>query len=92
MSDVVSISCVGDGGEAGGVSTTPGEQVGRCLFGTRAGVPRCDVFIDSCGGGVAVRLDIAACLVVHTVAITSVLITNSYDLGVNGSVEMLSFE
>ena len=78
MSDVVSIRCCGEGGDAGGVSSPrdagrgPGEQKGRCLFGTGAGVPRCEVLIDSCGGGVAVRLGTLT-LVVHIVAITSVL-------------------
>lgn len=61
VSDVVSIKCVGEGGEAGGVSSCrdagrgPGEQKGRCLFGTGAGVPRFEVLMDNCGGGVAVR-------------------------------------
>lgn len=52
MSDVVSISSDGEGGEAGGVSSCcdagrgPGEQYGRCLLGTVDGVPRCDVLIE----------------------------------------------
>lgn len=65
VSDDVSINCVGDGGDAGGVSRPldagcgPGEQNGRCLLGIGAGVPRCVVFSDSCGGGVeALRLSI----------------------------------
>jgi hypothetical protein len=56
--EIVSISCEGEGGEAGGASTLgrgPGLQMGMCLFGTAAGVPRCEVLIDRCGGGVAVR-------------------------------------
>lgn len=58
MREVVSINCVEDGGDAGGVSSCrvvgrgPGEQYGMCLLGTGAGVPRCDVLMESCGGGV----------------------------------------
>lgn len=54
----MSISCDGDGGDAGGVSKPrdaghgPGEQKGICLLGTGAGVPRWVVLICSCGGGV----------------------------------------
>lgn len=49
------------GGEAGGVSSPvaglgPGEQMGMCLFGTAAGVPREEVFRVRCGGGVEVRV------------------------------------
>lgn len=48
------------GGDAGGVSSPaislgPGEQMGMCLFGTAAGVPREDVFKVRCGGGVEAR-------------------------------------
>lgn len=58
VSEEVSISCDGDGGDAGGVSKPrdaghgPGEQKGICLLGTGAGVPRWVVLICSCGGGV----------------------------------------
>ena len=75
MSDVVSISCDGEGGEQGGVSSWrdpgrgPGEQNGMCLFGTAAGVPRCEVLMLSCGGGVAVRAGKVAGLVAQTVAL-----------------------
>ena len=58
MRAMVSISCVGVGGEAGGTSTLgrgPGLQMGMCLLGTAAGVPRWEVLIERCGGGVAVR-------------------------------------
>lgn len=48
----------------------PGEQKGRCLLGTGAGVPRGEVLMVSCGGGVAVRPGGGAGLVQTVVAIT----------------------
>ena len=57
MIDSVSSSWV-VGGDIGGESAFgrgPGLQKGMCLFGTAAGVPRCEVLILRCGGGVAVR-------------------------------------
>ena len=59
--DEVSIMTSFEGGEEGGVSrprtgTGPGLQMGKCLLGTAAGVPREDVF--SRGGGVGGRLGI----------------------------------
>ena len=56
--EVVSICWEGVGGEAGGTSRRgrgPGLHQGMCLLGTAAGVPRCEVLIERCGGGVAVR-------------------------------------
>lgn len=67
----IDVSRVGESGVASGVSGCrepgrgPGEQNGMCLFGTAAGVPRCDVLMLRCGGGVAVRLG-ARVVVVHT--------------------------
>lgn len=60
MSEVVSMSWDGEGGDAGGTSFRvaghgPGLVTGRCLFGTAAGVPRCEVLMLRGGGGVAVR-------------------------------------
>lgn len=51
VKDVVSSSCDGLGGDAGGVLSCrvgrgPGEQYGKCLLGTVVGVPRCDVLIE----------------------------------------------
>lgn len=74
VSEVVSISCEGEGGVAGGVSNCwaegcgPGEQNGICLLGIGAGVPRCEVLMVREGGGVAVRPR-GAGLVVQIVAI-----------------------
>lgn len=62
VSEVVSMRFVGEGGEAGGVSSCrdpglgPGEQKGICLLGTGAGVPRCEVLMLNCGGGVVARV------------------------------------
>lgn len=55
MDDVsIRLSC--RGGEAGGVTgMPPGEHIGICLLGIAAGVPRDDVLMDMCGGGVAER-------------------------------------
>ena len=68
VKEVVSTNCAaaerGEGGEGRG----PGEQYGICLFGTAAGVPRCEVFKDSDGGGVSVRPITGR--VAHIVAIT----------------------
>ena len=57
MRDMVSSSWV-EGGDMGGESALgrgPGLQKGMCLFGIAAGVPRCEVLMLRCGGGVAVR-------------------------------------
>ena len=62
MSEDVSIAYEGEGGDRGGESDFgrgPGLQKGICLLGTAAGVPRCDVLMLRCGGGVAVRSTIA---------------------------------
>jgi hypothetical protein len=54
--EVVSSRCVvgGDVGESA-LGRGPGLQNGMCLFGIAAGVPRCEVLMLRCGGGVAVR-------------------------------------
>ena len=57
MKEVVSSSCAA-GGDMGGelaLGRGPGLQKGMCLLGTAAGVPRCEVLMLRCGGGVAVR-------------------------------------
>lgn len=78
VNDVVSMRCEEEGGDAGGVSSWreegrgPGEQMGMCLLGTAAGVPRCEVLIESAGGGVAVRVCMAAGAAATIVAITLV--------------------
>jgi hypothetical protein len=62
VSEDVSIASEGEGGDSGGESAFgrgPGLQKGICLLGTAAGVPRCDVLMLRCGGGVAVRSTIA---------------------------------
>lgn len=66
-----SSSCDADGGDSGllrGEGRGPGEQKGRCLLGTGAGVPRGEVLMER--GGVAVRPGGGAALVQTVVAIT----------------------
>lgn len=76
MTDAVCSSCVAEGGDRGLLilrGCGPGEQKGRCLLGTGAGVPRGEVLMESCGGGVPVRPAAAgagAALVQTVVAIT----------------------
>lgn len=77
VTDTACSSCDAEGGESGlstlrGDGRGPGEQKGKCLLGTGAGVPRGEVLIDSCGGGVAVRPGAGAALVQTVVAITFV--------------------
>lgn len=63
-----------DGGEAGGdgspkVGVGPGEQKGRCLFGTGAGAPWKEVFRARVGGGVGLRLGMSTGLAARVAAI-----------------------
>lgn len=82
MRELASSSCVvcGDMGGDSALGRGPGLQNGICLFGIAAGVPRCDVFMLRCGGGVAVRSMVTGAAHTTVALIVHITRNNSFDV------------
>jgi hypothetical protein len=84
-----------EGGEAGGVSGLPvgrgpGEQMGMCLLGTAAGVPREEVLSDRCGGGVVDRAGIGGALATIVAMVLLMLQEEAEERGFIAKVDVFS--